>query len=589
MVRRKATMSPDGATPTVPVTLALSSGILGSQVLDEQLTAAIEGAVAREVSLIMESLGVPGVPTVAVEILTGADEPNIVVRPFRFTVNGRRCRVSAEEVQRIIGYMSGQLPAPRSHLLGLADALPSQRPPTGADGFASASLVEFLGLSCAQALRRAPSAVLGQEQCQAYLKELEAAHPGAAKSLEFSELRRVLSRVLDLRISIADTEVVAEAIFSGLDEGELAEELIAALRKPAIELHAPPELIDELMSTDVDYRESVTLFRDEMKDQIGISLPELRMVPVADIKPRSVRVKVNDIAGLPWMVLPGEYCMADAEPASLELFSLQASPMLHPSGGTASLISRADASRAAEMGLLVFTPIEHALACLGATLRTHAPCLIDRGVVDQALETFNSLAPLAVATARSTPEPSNLVGLLRHLVAQGLSIANLPLVVNLLQEHRLECGAWPVCATSIAAALTDEPSSPSAESYVRAGMPRSTLRRWLVLARTSALPAFVLDPELEADLQARARDGGLTEDYRDQLLDSLQEEIDFIPPGRGIPIVITSSAAQRPLREVVRDEFPLVGVVARVELPPEAKVEELGRLRAPIAAPSDRG
>ena len=581
-------MSPDAAAPAVPVTLALSSAISGLRVPDEQLTGGIGQAVEREVSLIMESLGVPGCPNVSVQILTGGDEPSIVVRPFRFRVNDRRCRVSAEEVQRVIGYVSGQLPAPRSHLLGLADALQSPGASAESAGLASDSLVEFLQLACAQALRRTPSAMLGQEQCQAYVKELEAARPRISSTVDFSTLRRVLCKVLDLRISIADRETVAEVILSRRDEGELAEELIARLRQPAIELQFRPELIDELMSTQTDYRESVTLFRDEMKDQLGISLPELRMVPVVDIKPRSVRVKVNDLVGLPWMVLPADSCMADAEPASLELFGLQATPMLHPSGGTASRISRADAQRATDLGLLALTPIEHGLACLGATLRTHAPCLIDRDVVGQALDTFTSQAPLAVTTARSTLEWSQLVGLLRHLVAQGLSIVNLPLVVNLLQEHRLERGAWPVCATSIAAALTENRSSPSAEAYVRAGMPRSTLRRWLALARTSALPAFVLDPELEAALTAPTGDGLLPEEYRDRLLDALQEEIDFIPPGRGIPIVITSSAAQRPLREIIGDEFPLVGVVSRVELPAEAKIEELGRLKAPIATLSDR-
>lgn len=576
-------MSPDPGSPAVPVELVLSSGILGPLIPGEQLTGAIQRVVGDEVSLIMQSLGVPGTPSVSVEILNGADEPNSVARPFRFKVNGRRCRVSAEEVQRILGYMREALPSPRAHLMGLADALGADAASPGSDGAMSDSLVEFLGLSCAEALRRAPSAVFGQEQCRAYFEALGAVQPAAGPAPDFPVLRRVLCRVLDLRISIADTEQVAAVIFSGQEESELAEELIARLRKPVIELHARPELIDELMLTPVDYHEAMTLFRDEMKEQLGISLPDLRMLPIQDVKPRSVRVKVNDLTGLPWMVLPGDSCMADAEPASLELFNLSASPLLHPSGGTASLISRADAEKATALGLAVFKPVEHALACLGATLRTHAPCLIDRGVIAQAMDTFAGNAPLAVTVAHAMPDSGRLVGLLRHLVAQGLSIANLPLVVNLLQEHRVERSAWPLCATSIAAALTEERGSPSAEAYVRAGMPRSTLRRWLLQARNSALPAFLLDPGLEADLAARAAEGALPEEYCDQLLDALQEEIDFIPPGRGVPIVITSSAAQRRLSEIIQDEFPLVGVVSRLELPPEARIEELGRLKAPAA------
>jgi flagellar biosynthesis component FlhA len=45
--------------------------------------------------------------------------------------------------------------------------------------------------------------------------------------------------------------------------------------------------------------------------------------------------------------------------------------------------------------------------------------------------------------------------------------------------------------------------------------------------------------------------------------------------------LIASARARSLLREIVADEFPRMGVLARLELAPEADIEDLGQLKLP--------
>ena len=88
--------------------------------------------------------------------------------------------------------------------------------------------------------------------------------------------------------------------------------------------------------------------------------------------------------------------------------------------------------------------------------------------------------------------------------------------------------------------------------------------------------------DVRETLEDRLAENGnesVPEEARDRLLDALQEEVDFVPGGRGMPVLITSSAARHPLREIVAQEFPRMGVLSRLELPPEATLQTVGRLR----------
>jgi flagellar biosynthesis component FlhA len=386
--------------------------------------------------------------------------------------------------------------------------------------------------------------------------------------------------MLILRISIADHEAVAAVMAETADESVAAEELITRFSSSTIELQAPQEFLDELFrDSSVDVAQLMSDFRDAVTDQLGLTVPAIEPVPCADLHDRAFRFKVNDMAGLPWIGLPPDKCLVGAEPAALELFEIRAEPALHPAAGTAaSAIAQEDRLSAEALDLWVWGPMEHVLMCLGATLRAHAGCMIHWGWVEEALDSFGHYSPALNDAVRADLPPRQLVGLLRRLVAEGLSIGNLPLVLDLRLEYEAKAGPWPVCAQSSAASLTGDVSAPDAESFVRSGMPRSTLRRWRASADTSELPAIMVDAALEALLETRA-EPWLDEGDRDRLLDHLQEEVDFVPAGRGMPVLITSPGARAPLRKIVAQEFPKMGVLSRLELPPEAVLQPLGQLR----------
>jgi hypothetical protein len=161
---------PDGGAPRTVVVLELASTGAGRLAHDDGVIRSTEEALAETTLSLMRDLGIPGTPEVTVKFVTGSAEPNLAVRPFRLTVNGRRCRIPAEDVQRAIGYIRGEAPAPRSHLLGLADVI---REPQNREGPSPQRMIRFLRLCCAHAMRRNASALLGSEQLEAYAERLE--------------------------------------------------------------------------------------------------------------------------------------------------------------------------------------------------------------------------------------------------------------------------------------------------------------------------------------------------------------------------------------------------------------------------------
>ncbi len=540
-----------GVAPVVPVRIELVVGAGPSPLSEPQFQRSLSEAVSSTTGFVMSAVGVPGVAEVNVTVTCSQDGGRATTRPLRMFVNDRRCRLPAEELQRTIGYLLGVPATPPAARAGTMDAqLAAAGITAGAD--------QLIALACGQALCRRPGTLMGRAQAETFRNELLATMaPEHVPSVQ--DLQSLLASVLSLRVSIADRAAVSTAL---LDTGgqpllEILERLVAGLRRPCLTLEAPRSYLFDLMGTEYDLAGDIRTLCETIAGELGLSLPPPSLLPNDSLRPGAIRITVNDLPELPWIGLAAGECLVHASAAEFAAHSLSRDrPALHPGYGTAATIMPAGA--VAGLGLPTWNAAEFAALCLGAAVRTHAACFVDAPNVAAALDTIADIYP-STALAGRAALGLRLPPLLRRLLAEEMSVTDLTRVIELALTH-----------ASAETSLSDDTIA-----AIRRNMRRTILRRWGGGPDRDTITSFAVSEELEAVVDS---DEEPSEQDADRILDALQDELDFLPTGAALPVLLTSDRVRSKLRRIVAREFPRIGVLAKSEIAPEATLWVAGDL-----------
>jgi len=363
--------------PEVACTLELGPSLARSE--------ALPGAVERPLGELMATLGVPGRATVSVEAARGQAAEGIL----GLTVGGRRCLYPEALLGRIHEYVHGQAVPPNDD-----------------------SLAAFLGMACVEIVKLQPGVLLGPPQTQAYSEDLAANADRTGRRREPwppdpDWLLPVLRDLLDLRISIADRDRVAEELSaSGQDRQGVTERLVVAFRPQVLELELPMAYLRELTeAVGTAERGTFASVRSRVFMDLGIVPPPFRLAPVEHLKPRTFACKVNHLSATP---MPG---LAPGE--------------------------RRDVDGRGTIG-----PLGYMGTALEQAVRAHAPCLIDRQTVQTQLELLGQAFPALVDVASALVPIDQATGALRALAMEGRSTRNMRQILErLLDEHDPPVGA----------------------------------------------------------------------------------------------------------------------------------------------------
>jgi hypothetical protein len=104
-------MSAEPSTePEVRVSLTLAAA--ADRCLDaDGARERLRAEVADEVETLMRRLGLPGEPSVTLETPVADGSSRSLPRPFVLFVNGQRCRLPSEDIQRAVGFVLGRSPS----------------------------------------------------------------------------------------------------------------------------------------------------------------------------------------------------------------------------------------------------------------------------------------------------------------------------------------------------------------------------------------------------------------------------------------------------------------------------------------------
>jgi type III secretory pathway component EscV len=197
----------------------------------------------------------------------------------------------------------------------------------------------------------------------------------------------VLRKVLNLKISIADKQAVAEVVKEGLAKGraweDVAENLIAALRPDVVEIQLPHDYLRQITTADSESgRDKFAMMRDGLFYELGLHYPKFRFLPVEGLKPDSFAFKVNHLTMLPRVGLQPNECLVNDTPERLKLLNIQGKAAINPANGNdCGIIDSNFQHIAASAGLTTWDQMEYLVLCFAADLRENSACLLHRQAV----------------------------------------------------------------------------------------------------------------------------------------------------------------------------------------------------------------
>lgn len=531
-------MTTQAGSPSVTVTLA--GPVLQLAASPAQLRAACEtslGAVARQ-------LGVPFTAVVAIE---GNEQGR---RPVGVKVRGKVLDSPRHLDRQVLASRGAPGVTDRGRAPSPWDAARDVR----------ADLLNAVVDIVEQTVVAQPSCLLGEVELDRWCRDA-----GITRS---PAIEAAVLRAIDLRISIADHDALRTAMTESREAADLAERAVELLRPTTLEVLVEPRHLEDLTAGTAD--EVGPMFpylRESMYTELGVRIPDLRLLEDATMPPSSFRFRVNDLLTPTFLGFSRDFRLINATPDQLNgsIPGADVSPSCVIETGSA--IIPATSERLAQgMRYTTWSPLGHVVLALANVVRQNAAAFIDQRVVSDELDRARLLQPELLALAEAAISVPRLTRLLRALVSEGISVRNL--------AHYLQ-GVLDLDTNGMLdgseATLLARTRTLSARAITANAMKNST-----------SVVAYLLDPDLEAAAVAAELTETTDDDdeLRGKIVDVLDDELATLPPTATVPVLLATPPARQPIRNAIKTAWPRMTVVAYDELIPAANVMPIARVSA---------
>jgi flagellar biosynthesis protein FlhA len=206
---------------------------------------------------------------------------------------------------------------------------------------------------------------------------------------------------------------------------------------------------------------------------------------------------------------------------------------------------------------------------LSETIRRHAPSLLGRQDVQALVNKVRENHPAVVEGLVPTLLPLGTVHrVLQRLLAEGVSIRDLPIVLEVLADL---------------APMTKDPAILA--EHARAALPDAVCRPYV--GADGVLRVLLLAPELERLLTERLAslegdEGGA--ELAPMLVDAVARAMQRAPAFEGRPVLLSPAPLRRHLRRLTERALPHLVVLSYVELPPDVSVRAVATVEDSRAA-----
>jgi flagellar biosynthesis protein FlhA len=199
---------------------------------------------------------------------------------------------------------------------------------------------------------------------------------------------------------------------------------------------------------------------------------------------------------------------------------------------------------------------------LSETIRRQAATLLGRQEAQALLDKLKETHPSVVDGLVPGLLPLGIVHrVLQRLLAEGVSIRNLPAILEVLADS---------------AGATRDPGLLA--EYVRAALADAVCRPFL--GPDGVLRALLLSPETERQLRDKLSDAegeeGLAPRDGQALLEGIARALESAPPIESKPVLLCAGPLRRHVRRLTERPLPHLGVLSYLELSPQLNVQTLG-------------
>jgi len=361
--------------------------------------------------------------------------------------------------------------------------------------------------------------------------------------------------------------------------GVLAYRMRTAAPTPATQTAEPaaagPESVDALLAIDPlgleigygllslveqggktgDLLERIRLLRRQFATDLGFIVPPIRVRDSGALNATQYAIKVRGSEVARGEVFPDR--LLAMNPADVD-DGIDGFEVREPTFGLpARWIAKSQRTAAQAAGYTVVDASTVVATHLSETIRRHGPSLLGRQEAQALVNKVRETHPAVVEGLVPTLLPLGTVHrVLQRLLAEGVSIRDLPIVLEVLADL---------------APMTKDPAILA--EHARAALPDAVCRPHVGADNT--LRVLLLAPDFERVLAERlgaleGEEGG--GELAQPLVDAVARAMQTAAPGDGRPVLLCPAPLRRHLRRLTERALPHLVVLSYVELPPDVSV-----------------
>lgn len=551
---------------------------------ESKLLSAIEVNVVETISKLIDQLGIPGRPVVTMHFAKKR-----VSHFVQVIINGNECSFHSELPAIVYSYVhdSQHGLTELSKWSKMSSEIWMTKSPQE-----DQSLITFISMLVGEILKISPSLLLGKEHLETYWQSLGLKDSIKNQRPEVLErLLDVFKEILELRVSIADKQSISEIINERWDSDDVG---IDHLREKLIEKLSSEEVVIFIHK---EYFRAITkewpkkegdlfgLMRDGLFYELGLRYPKFRITFSNALRPGVFHFKINDLLTPPITGLGTDECLVNDTVDRLTLLNIKGTSAVNPANGSeCSIISIANDTVAKQAGLTTWDGLGYFVLCFSAVLKNYSKCFVNNDLVNDELDKLETAWPKLVEIVRNQYPIGAITKTLRLLISEELSIRNLRLIlVAMLEKDYIATDPQKYII------LDDRlPLRYLADNIIRdkpetiAEYTRSRMKEYISHKYTrggNTLVVYLLDPAIEKILDASVRDAVPVskEDY-DKIIEAIRSEVEGLPATAQNPVLLTYSTIRSPFKEMIRQSFPRLAVVAYNELSPDMNIQPIARI-----------
>ncbi|MFQ5796701.1 MAG: FHIPEP family type III secretion protein [Candidatus Bipolaricaulia bacterium] len=428
------------------------------------------------------------------------------------------------------------------------------------------------------------------------------------------DLRDDISRTIEYSSNIEDTPAVMQHTSEGegiewthTDEN-IAETPAPPLHPQWLEIKMHPNYLKQLFNVgqmdepisvhapemDSKVRELFGMMADGLFYELGIRVPDIRLIASQDIDENAFAVKVDHTVDSPHTGLQPHELLVNDIPERLELLGVEASMAINPANDTeCSIINEKDQWIVEAAGLYTWDPVGYMILALSREIRRNAWHLLDVETAEYELAQLHEYFPELVMATLETVSSKHLTQVLRELLSEQISVRDLRTILERVLTYDYivtDPSRYIVFDDRLAIherlnlGRLDDVNNYA--QHVRMGLKPYISHKYTYGRGQDTLIVYLLDPQEIEDriLDHLAFERGNTEksplkpEEIEEIKAAVRSEFDFLPPTAASPIILTLSAVRSFMHKMLAAEFPDLSMLSYDELSPDINIQPIARI-----------